>query len=269
MVTRRSFCRFCEAACAILVDVETDPGGIERVTRIRGDASSPLSNGYTCSKGRNLTAWHHHRDRLDVPLVRRPDGELVERSWDETLDDLADRLGSLVAEHGADSVGVMLATGSAFDSNGRRTAERLWKRLGSRSVYTSGSVDTPCKPFVARLVGGFPGLVPTLDERTARLTVLIGLNPVVSHGHLNGFPDPVVKFARAGRRRARAVGDRSSRDRDRAPRHPPHRAEAGDRPPVDRPPGTRGARERDRSRVRLGARRSGRRSMWWRTSSPP
>lgn len=194
MVTRRSFCRFCEAACAILVDVETDQDGSERVTRVRGDATSPLSHGYTCSKGRNLTAWHHHPDRLDVPLVRGPDGELVERSWDETLDDLADRVGSLVAEHGPDSVGVMLATGSAFDSNGRRTAERLWKRLGSRSVYTSGSVDTPCKPFVARLVGGFPGLVPTLDERTARLTVLIGLNPVVSHGHLNGFPDPVVKL---------------------------------------------------------------------------
>ena len=59
-VTHRSFCRFCEAACAVLVDVETGPDGTERVTRVRGDADSPLSNGYTCSKGRNLPAWHHH-----------------------------------------------------------------------------------------------------------------------------------------------------------------------------------------------------------------
>ncbi len=193
-MTHRSFCRFCEAACAILVDVETDSDGGERVVQVRGDADSPLSNGYTCSKGRNLTAWHHHPDRLDEPLIRGSGDDLVPASWDDALDDLADRLSSLMAEHGPDSVGVMLATGSAFDSNGRRAAERLWKQLNSRSVYTSGSVDTPCKPFVARLVGGFPGLVPTLDEGTAQLTVLIGLNPVVSHGHLNGFPDPVVKL---------------------------------------------------------------------------
>lgn len=193
-VTHRSFCRFCEAACAVLVDVETGPDGTERVTRVRGDADSPLSNGYTCSKGRNLPAWHHHPNRLDHPLVRDRDGDLVSASWDEALDDLGDRLSSLIAEHGPDSVGVMLATGSAFDSNGRRAAERLWKQLKSRSVYTSGSIDTPCKPFVARLVGGFAGLTPTLDETSAKLTVLIGVNPVVSHGHLNGFPDPIVKL---------------------------------------------------------------------------
>ncbi len=189
MVTHRSFCRFCEAACAILVDVDDD-----QVVRVRGDADSPLSHGYTCPKGRNLPAWHHHADRLDAPQMRDRGGEIRTVGWDEALDDLAERLRSLVAEHGPDSVGVMLATGSAFDSNGRRTAERLWQRIGSRSVYTSGSIDTPCKPFVSRLMSGFPGLVPTLDEAAATLTVLIGINPVVSHGHLNGLPDPIVKL---------------------------------------------------------------------------
>ena len=77
MVTHRSFCRFCEAACAILVDVDDD-----RVVRVRGDADSPLSHGYTCPKGRNLPAWHHHPDRLDVPQMRGTDGELRSAGWD-------------------------------------------------------------------------------------------------------------------------------------------------------------------------------------------
>lgn len=187
----RSFCRFCEAACGILVDVASDETG-ERVVRVRGDATNPLSHGYTCPKGRNLPAWHHHPDRLDHPQLRDHDGNLSAVSWAEALDDLAARLDSLIEEHGPDAVGVLLATGSAFDANGRRTAERLWQQLGSRSKYTSGSIDTPCKPLIARLMSGFPGLVPTLDPARARLTLFIGCNPVVSHGHLNGLPDPIV-----------------------------------------------------------------------------
>lgn len=193
MVSHRSFCRFCEAACAIVVDTERF-GDVERVTRVRGEADHPLSSGYTCPKGRNLPMWHHHPDRLTVPQIRDHAGELRQTTWTETLDDIGARLRSAIDEHGPDAVGVMLATGSAFDANGRRTAERMWRQLGSRSVYTSGSVDTPCKPFVARLMSGFPGLVPTLDEAHAGLTILLGINPVVSHGHLNGFPNPVVKL---------------------------------------------------------------------------
>jgi anaerobic selenocysteine-containing dehydrogenase len=186
-VLHRSFCRFCEAACAVLVETR----GAD-VVRVRGDADSPLSRGYTCPKGRSLPAWHHHPDRLDLPHLRDPDGELRAAPWTEVLDDLADRLRSLIDEYGPDSVGVLLATGSAFDSIGRRTAQRMWQQMGSRSLYTSGSIDTPCKPFVARLMSGFPGLVPALDHDRAGLTILIGVNPVVSHGHLNAFPDPVV-----------------------------------------------------------------------------
>ena len=53
----------------------TDDG--ERVVRVRGDASNALSHGYTCPKGRNLGAWHHHPDRLDRPLLRDATGALL------------------------------------------------------------------------------------------------------------------------------------------------------------------------------------------------
>ena len=118
-----------------MVDIENDDGA-ERVTRVRGDPDHPLSHGYTCPKGRNLGAWHHHADRVDRPLVRGDDGELRPVTWDVALADLATRSEAAIAEHGPDAVGVLLATGSAFDTNGRRTAERLWRVLGSRSKYT-------------------------------------------------------------------------------------------------------------------------------------
>lgn len=184
----RSFCRFCIALCGIVVTTEGD-----QVVRIRGDEEHPLSRGYTCPKGRALGRAHHDPRRLDRPLLRR-DGELVEVSWDECLDDVAARLRSILDAGDPDAVGTYLATASSFDASGRRLAEKFVRALGSRSKYTATTVDTPCKPLVAQLMAGHPGLVAALDHRDARLVLLIGLNPVVSHGHMNSFPDPVVRL---------------------------------------------------------------------------
>ena len=199
----RSFCRVCNAMCGIVVTVEAGaggPAGPSVVTRVRGDEDHPLSHGYTCQKGRALGALHHDPRRLDHPLVGRgADRRRV--GWDEALDDLASAVDALVAEVGPDAVAMYLASGSAFDAAGRRAAERFLGVLGSRQRYTATTIDTPCKPLVAELVGGWSGLTPIWDHERSRLLVLVGCNPVVSHGHSNAVPDPVNRL-----RAARAAG---------------------------------------------------------------
>ncbi|MCZ9343235.1 molybdopterin-dependent oxidoreductase, partial [Streptomyces sp. TRM76130] len=59
-----------------------------------------------CGKGRTAPAVLSSRVRLTSPLVRSPDGVLVEAGWDEALDRIAGALGSVRAEHGADALGV-------------------------------------------------------------------------------------------------------------------------------------------------------------------
>jgi anaerobic selenocysteine-containing dehydrogenase len=186
----RSFCRFCEALCGIVVTVDGS-----QVLGVRGDPEHPISAGYTCPKGRSLPSFHHADGRLDRPRIVR-DGRTEHVGWDRTLTDLAERIGAIVATHGADSVGVYLGTGSGFDPAGRRAARQLIRALGSRSVYTSATVDTPCKPLVAELMGGQPMLMPLIDEERPGLTLLIGTNPVVSHGHLNAFASPRTRLRR-------------------------------------------------------------------------
>lgn len=176
--------------CGIVVTVED-----ERVTRVRGDDRHPLSQGYTCPKGRALPAFHHDLRRLDHPMVRdRAHGPTRTVSWDEVLDDLAARVQSVVDEVGPDGVGAYFASGSAFDTNGRRIGERFLRVLGSRQKYTATTVDTPSKPLVAELVGGWSGLTPMWDHAASSLLVLFGTNPVVSHGHSNAMPDPVSRL---------------------------------------------------------------------------
>lgn len=186
----RSYCRFCEALCGILVEVDGD-----RVVGVRGDPAHPLSQGYTCPKGRSLGAFHHSPARLDVPLVRR-DGALQPTTWEACHADLAARIRRVVEEHGPDAVGVYVGTGAAFDPAGRRMARKLLIALGSRSFYTSASIDAPCKPLVGELMGGHPFLIPLIDDERPGLRLLVGSNPVVSHGHLNAYPNPRARLRR-------------------------------------------------------------------------
>jgi anaerobic selenocysteine-containing dehydrogenase len=171
--------------CGLLVTVDDGT-----VTRVRGDPSHPVSEGYTCPKGRALGRFHHHPDRLDEPELRRAGGARTP-GWDAVLDDLAERIRVAVDESGPDAVGAYHGTWSWFDAIGRRACDRLLDRLGSRSRYSALTVDAVNRSYVAARVAGTPHLVPQLDPDTAGTLVLIGTNPVVSHGHSMGLADPI------------------------------------------------------------------------------
>ena len=124
----------------------------------------------------------------------------------------------------------------AFDTNGRRVAERFIRTVGSPQVYSATTIDTPCKPLVMELMAGHPGLVPLLDWQRARFALLLGTNPVVSHGHSNPVPGPRDPPA-GDHPPGRAVGRRSTSHRDGPVGVAPPRPPAGHRPHPARPSG--------------------------------
>ncbi|MCU1366160.1 MAG: hypothetical protein JWN39_1799, partial [Ilumatobacteraceae bacterium] len=179
-----SFCRICAAACGIVVTVDD-----ERVVQVRGDAEHPYSRGYVCSKGRGLPAWHHSTGRLDRP---RLDG--VDATWPVVLDDLAARLRSTIDGRGADSIALYLATGLAYDAGGQVAAGMWMRTIGSSSFYTAATVDNAPVLVAAELLTGNPMMNPVWNPDVPGLLILIGTNPVVSHGYGTTLPDPVRRF---------------------------------------------------------------------------
>ena len=175
-----TYCRICPGLCGIVVDVDDD----DRILKVSGDPEHPISAGYTCSKGRALPAYHHHPDRLDRPQLRG-----VDVTWDEALDDLAGRLTELVERHGPDTVAIYRATHSAFDGAAQRTIGSFLRGLGTNQRYSSITLDTPNKNLVPDLVAGSGYLFPLADWDATRLLLLIGHNPVVSHGHVTTRPN--------------------------------------------------------------------------------
>jgi len=188
-VAHRTFCRWCPSLCGVIVGVREN-----RVAWVRGDPDHPLSRGYTCPKGRGLGEWHHHPARLDQPVLA---GTTVNAA--DMLDELAAQLRAIVDQSGPDSVGIYHGTAAFFDAS-RGVADAFMAAIGSQSRYTSLTIDCPSKPLVSELVAGHR-LMPMIDVGRTSLVLLIGTNPVVSHGQNLGWPDPVVRLralARAG-----------------------------------------------------------------------
>lgn len=193
MTDHLSFCRICAAACGIVVTIEGT-----QVEKVRGDAEHPISAGYTCEKGRSLPQWHHANARLDRPRLR---GAAVE--WDVLLDDLAEAIALNSKHNGADSIGLYLATGLAYDSAGQVACGLWMSSIRSSSFYSAATVDNAPVLVAAERVAGHPMLNPVWEPAHSRLLILLATNPVVSHGYGTTLADPIRRI-----RDSRAQGGR-------------------------------------------------------------
>jgi anaerobic selenocysteine-containing dehydrogenase len=184
MPTVRSFCRVCTSVCGILVEVDGDD-----VIAVHGDRDHPFSHGYTCPKGRALPQIHHHPDRLERPQMR-VDGTLHDTTWDACLDDLGERLRDIIDRHGPAAVGINFGTGVGMDAVGYRIAQSLHAAIGTPAKFSPLTIDGTAKVLISDLMGGSAALNGRPDYDNATFAMFIGSNPVVSHGHTVGLPNP-------------------------------------------------------------------------------
>jgi len=85
--TIESVCPFCSVGCGIMLEVKN-----KRLTGIKPSTESTINEGMLCVKGR-FAALEFLRTskRIASPLVRK-NGRLLDASWDEALDTVAQRL---------------------------------------------------------------------------------------------------------------------------------------------------------------------------------
>lgn len=120
----KSQCTICNQGCDALVHVKDGA-----VKRVEGDTSSPVTKGTLCSKGLSSRHILYHPDRLLYPLKRagaRGDGKWSRITWDEAFGTIAERLRSIEARYGSESI--VLATGT----------NRGWVRYFSRFAAAYG-----------------------------------------------------------------------------------------------------------------------------------
>ena len=94
----KTTCPYCGVGCGIVAGVGED--GI--IQEMLDDPDNLSSLGMLCVKGRFGYTFVHHEDRITSPLIRR-NGVLVEATWEEALDHVAEKL----TEYRGDSFGTL------------------------------------------------------------------------------------------------------------------------------------------------------------------
>jgi anaerobic selenocysteine-containing dehydrogenase len=190
-------CHLCEATCGVAIDVEDG-----RVIAVRGDDADPFSRGYLCPKATALADLHHDPDRLRRPLVREGTS-WREVGWDEALDRVGDRLRAIRGEHGKDAIGVYQGNPTAHDLGLITHGQLLFRKLGTRNLYSATSIDQLPHMLAAMAMFGDQLLMPVPDVDRTDLMLVLGANPAVSNGSIMTAPDVKARLkairARGGR----------------------------------------------------------------------
>ena len=160
-----------------------------RLVSLRPDRDHPLSAGFACPKGIAFTEIQNDPDRVKTPLRRRPNGSFEPVSWGEAMTDIADRLSRIHRDHGAGGIGWYFGNPGAFSYSHTLWLPVFMAALGMRShLFTAGSQDVNNRFVASQLLYGNPLALPVPDLLRADLLVVVGANPLVSHGSVLTVP---------------------------------------------------------------------------------
>ncbi|SCX16358.1 molybdopterin-dependent oxidoreductase [Mycolicibacterium fluoranthenivorans] len=172
-----TYCRICEPMCGLIATVSAG-----RLVSLRPDQDHPLSKGRACPKGIAFTDVQNDSDRVLHPMRRREDGTFERVAWDTAIDDIAARLSAVVAEHGGASVGQYFGNPAAFGYASSVWSGIFMARIGSRHLYSAGSQDINSRFVASKLLYGAASQLPFPDLPRTDFLLMLGANPLVSHG---------------------------------------------------------------------------------------
>jgi anaerobic selenocysteine-containing dehydrogenase len=188
----KAFCRICLGHCGMQLTIDED----DRIVDIRGDKEHPLTRGYACFKGLQAEEAHHGDARILQPLKRNAAGGFDPIRSEQALDEIASRIAAIIETHGPDAIGVYFGNGSIFNSTAVTMQAHFLEAIGSKSRYTSYTIDQSAKTLSAERIGAWAG--GNLQLEQSEVILLIGTNPLLSHGLL-GFlaSDPTRRLKAA------------------------------------------------------------------------
>src|SRR6187549_6274 len=168
-------CPYCALQCAMTVTaVSNGPTPVEIAGR-----DFPTNRGGLCKKGWTAAELIASPERILEPMIRESNGDFRAASWDEALDLVADKLRSLRAEHGADSVGVF-GGGGLTNEKAYQLGKLARVALGTSQVDYNGRWCMSSAASAANRAFGIDrGLpFPLADVEQTDVLVLVGSNLV-------------------------------------------------------------------------------------------
>jgi len=175
---KKSYCGLCHPRCGTLLHIENG-----RLVKVTGDPDHPINRGVICERGRLMPEHVHHPERLNHPLKRvgeKGGGQWQKISWDQALDEVAEKLSTLRDRYGAETL--------AFTHGTKRTyhwdCRRFFNLFGSPN--TCGVNNVCMCPSYATEYATYGGMV--MGPR-------MGAQCIVSWGNNPSNSEPTYAYA--------------------------------------------------------------------------
>ena len=181
----------CPDTCSWVVTVEDG-----RAVKLLGNREHPYTRGALCEKVNRYLEHTRQADRLLWPMRRtgnKGEGRFARISWDEALGEIASRWRAIIERDGPQAIWPYYGTGTLGMIQGLAGAgRRLWNVLGTTQHHLS----------ICMSAGGFATGYTLGDNRMgmdpegiadARLVILWGANPLVTHHHIWKFVEAARK----------------------------------------------------------------------------
>jgi anaerobic selenocysteine-containing dehydrogenase len=143
--------------CSLIAHVDNG-----KVVRVQGDPEHPYTAGFACGKVNRDADLVNSPERIATPLRRtgpKGSGQYASITWDEALDEIADRWKAIIAESGPESI-----LGYAYSAHqglmNRGLVGGLFHALGTSRLQAGTVCDTCCETAWEMTVGPVGGADP-------------------------------------------------------------------------------------------------------------
>ena len=160
-----------------LMSVEVEEG---KVIDIRGDPLDPEGRGELTLRGKHMKSVLYAPDRLQYPMKRvgeKGGGEWERISWDEALTTIADKLGEIKKEYGAEAIDFHYGHYHSGDVSSYLV--RLANLIGTPNISTPNLVCHVPRIFM-QFIFDFGAVVPP-DVAHTSCIIIWGGNPNVTN----------------------------------------------------------------------------------------
>jgi len=171
----------CPDACSLLLTLEEG-----RLVRVEGDPRHPITQGFACAKTYRYP--ERVKERLLYPMRRvgrKGEGRFVRITWEEALDEMAERLKAVLDAHGGEAVLPYHYAGTMG------LIENQHPLAFFRAIGASELLETICATAgsAAWEMTYGPRLAPDPEDipENARYILLWGINSLATHSHLTPF----------------------------------------------------------------------------------
>ena len=142
----------CPDTCSLVTTVENG-----KAIRVQGNPHHPMTDGVLCTKVSRYTERTYHPDRILHPLKRtgpKGSGQFAPVSWDEALNDIANRLGAIAANDPQAILPYSYA-GTMGQVQGEAMAMRFFHKLGAslldRTICSSAGSEALAYTFGSKM----------------------------------------------------------------------------------------------------------------------